>query len=88
VTDPSPILDVLQSPALASVLSALASAISTYIATAIRATKEELRREMAELENRIIARINGTYVRREEWQIDREAVREKFQSLSAGAGGK
>lgn len=84
--DHSPFLDILQSPALASVLSALASAISTYIATAIRATKEELRREMAELENRIISRINGTYVRREEWQIDREAVREKFQAMSAGAG--
>lgn len=84
--DHSHILDILQSPALASLLSALASAISTYIATALRATKEELRREMAELENRIIARINGTYVRREEWQIDREAVREKFHSLSAGAG--
>ncbi|GIU78818.1 MAG: hypothetical protein KatS3mg005_2056 [Bryobacteraceae bacterium] len=84
--DHSHIVDILQSPALASILSALASAISTYIATAIKATKAELRREMLELENRIIARINGTYVRREEWQIDREAVREKIHSLSHSGG--
>lgn len=83
-----PFLAILESPVLASILSAIASAMSAYIAAVLRASKEELRREMAELENRIIARINGAYVRREEWQLDREAVREKIQTISAGAGAK
>ena len=46
-----------------------------------RALLAEVRKELAELENRIITRINGTYVRSGECQFREELVHERLASM-------
>jgi hypothetical protein len=58
--------------------------IATYVSLQNRALLAEVRKELAELENRIIARINGTYVRTEECKLRTELVQEKINILAAG----
>ena len=49
-----------------------------------RALLAEVRKELAELENRIIARINGTYVRAAECSLREENVRTRLETIDAG----
>ncbi len=58
--------------------------IGTYVGLQNRALLAEVRRELAELENRIIVRINGTYVRAGECKLREELVQEKINGLVAG----
>jgi len=58
--------------------------IGTYVGLQNRALLAEVRKEIAELENRIIARINGTYVRAAECRLREELVHEKISALAAG----
>ena len=58
--------------------------IGTYVGLQNRALLAEGRKEIAELENRIIARINGTYVRAGECRLREELVHEKISALAAG----
>jgi hypothetical protein len=55
--------------------------IATYVSLQNRALLAEVRRELAELENRIITRINGTYVRTGECKLREELVHERFASI-------
>jgi hypothetical protein len=55
--------------------------IATYVSLQNRALLAEVRKELAELENRIITRINGTYVRTGECQLREQLVREKLATL-------
>jgi hypothetical protein len=41
-----------------------------------------VRKELAELENRIITRINGTYVRSSECKLRDDNMHERFESLA------
>lgn len=52
--------------------------IATYVSLQNRALLAEVRRELAELENRIITRINGTYVRRSECSLREELLQERL----------
>ena len=56
--------------------------IATYVSLQNRALLAEVRRELAELENRIIARINGTYVRAGECRLREELVHERLSSIA------
>ena len=56
--------------------------IATYVSLQNRALVAEVRKELAELENRIIARINGTYVRAGECKLREELVHERLASIS------
>jgi len=58
--------------------------VATYVSLQNRALMAEVRKEIAELENRIIARINGTYVRAGECKLREELVHEKINALAAG----
>ena len=58
--------------------------IATYVSLQNRALLAEVRKEIAELENRIIARINGTYVRAGECKLREELVQERINALAAG----
>ncbi len=49
---------------LVSVIGLLSGFVGTYAALQNRALLAEVRAEMAELENRVVTKINGTYVRR------------------------
>ncbi|MGA2721551.1 MAG: hypothetical protein ABSG79_03975 [Bryobacteraceae bacterium] len=55
--------------------------IGAYVGLQNRALLAEVRRELAELENRIIARINGTYVRAAECSLREENVRTRLELL-------
>ena len=57
--------------------------IGAYVGLQNRALLAEVRKEIAELENRIIARINGTYVRAGECKLREELVHEKISALMA-----
>jgi len=55
--------------------------IGAYVGLQNRALLAEVRREIAELENRIIARINGTYVRAGECHLRMEHQVERLQMV-------
>ena len=55
--------------------------MATYVSLQNRALLAEVRKELAELENRIITRTNGTYVRAGECQLREELVQERLDKL-------
>ena len=66
------------------VVGLVSGLVATYVSLQNRALLAEVRKEIAELENRIIARINGTYVRAGECKLREELVQEKINGLVAG----
>ena len=60
----------------------ISALIATYVSLQSRALLAEVRREIAELENRIIARINGTYVRAGECRLKEEHLHERMVELA------
>jgi hypothetical protein len=56
--------------------------IGAYVGLQNRALLAEVRRELAELENRIFERINGKYVRSGECSLREQLVHEKLASIS------
>ena len=48
--------------------------IGTFVGLQNRALLAEVRREMAETENRLIIRFNGTYIRRAECELREENI--------------
>lgn len=67
---------------LAPAIGLVSGLIATYVSLHNRALLAEVRREIAELENRIIRRINGTYVRAGECKLREELVQEKINALA------
>ena len=55
--------------------------IGAFVGLQNRALLAEVRRELAELENRIITRINGTYVRAGECQLREQLVHERLANM-------
>ena len=55
--------------------------IATYVSLQNRVLLAEVRRELAELENRIILRINGTFARETEVTLRESHLRERMQLL-------
>jgi len=74
-----PILQVL-----VPVVALVSALIAGYVSLKNRALLAEVRKEIAELENRLIARINGTYVRAGECHLREELVAERITALAAG----
>ncbi len=63
--------------------SGLASGlIGTYVGLQNRALLAEVRKELAETENRICERVNGKYVRSAECQLREAAIREHVEMLA------
>jgi hypothetical protein len=56
--------------------------IGAYVGLQNRALLAEVRKELAELENRIITRINGTYVRAGECKLREESLHERLAFLA------
>ncbi len=56
--------------------------IGAYVGLQNRALLAEVRREMAEVENRIFERINGKYVRSGECKLRERLVHEKLAAIS------
>ena len=58
--------------------------IATYVSLQNRALLAEVRRELAELENRLMLRINGTYVRGSECKLREALLQERIDVLIDG----
>ena len=56
--------------------------IATYVSLQNRALLAEVRRELAEMENRVITRINGTYIRRGECELRESLVHERLTAIT------
>lgn len=56
--------------------------IGAYVSLQNRLLLAEVRKEIAELENRLITKINGTYVRRGECELRELIVHEKLAALT------
>ena len=67
---------------LVPVVGLVSGLIATYVSLQNRALLAEVRKEIAEWENRIIARIDGTYVRAGECKLREELVQERINALA------
>jgi hypothetical protein len=56
--------------------------IATYVSLQNRALLAEVRRELAELENRIILRLNGLYLRKAEADLRDALLEERLETLA------
>lgn len=57
--------------------------IATYVSLQNRALLAEVRRELAEMEGRVILKINGTYVRSQECALREANVQQRLEALAA-----
>jgi hypothetical protein len=55
--------------------------IATYVSLQNRALLAEVRKELAELENRIILRLNGLYLRKAEADLREALLEERIEAL-------
>ena len=60
--------------------------IATYVSLQNRALLAEVRRELAEMENRIILRLNGLYVRRAECELHNALLEERIEGIARKKG--
>ena len=56
--------------------------IATYVSLQNRALLAEVRRELAEVESRIILRLNGLYVRRAECELHNALLEERIEGIA------
>jgi len=77
-------MDNLILQVLVPAVGLVAGLIATFVSLKNRALLAEVRREIAELENRLIEKINGTYVRAGECHLREELVAERIAVLAAG----
>lgn len=68
---------------LVPAVALISGLIGAYVGLQNRALLAEVRKELAELENRIITRINGTYVRSAECHLREENVHARLELLMA-----
>mgnify|MGYP001413865492 CR=1 FL=1 len=55
--------------------------IATYVSLQNRALLAEVRKELAELEGRIILRLNGLYIRRAECELHNALLEERIEGI-------
>ena len=55
--------------------------IATYVSLQNRALLAEVRKELAELESRIILRLNGLYIRRSECELHNALLEERIERI-------
>jgi hypothetical protein len=67
---------------LIPVIGLVSGLIGAFVGLQNRALLAEVRKELAELENRIFNRINGTYVRRGECELREEFVHERLTAIA------
>jgi hypothetical protein len=66
---------------LVPVVALIAGLIGTYVGLQNRALLAEVRREIAELENRFLQRINGSFVRTSECHVREDGVQRQFAAM-------
>ncbi len=68
--------------AIVPAIGLVSGLIATYVSLQNRALLAEVRKELAELENRIITRINGTFVRAGECHLREGHLHERIDDLA------
>jgi CHASE1-domain containing sensor protein len=66
---------------LLALIGLFSGLIATYVSLQNRALLAEVRQEIAEMENRLIGRINGTYIRRSECELREGNLHERVDAL-------
>jgi hypothetical protein len=67
--------------AIVPAIGLVSGLIATYVSLQNRALLAEVRRELAELENRIILRLNGLYLRKSEADLREALIEERLEAL-------
>ncbi len=67
--------------AIVPAIGLVSGLIATYVSLQNRALLAEVRKELAELESRIILRLNGLYVRRAECELHNALMEERIEGI-------
>ena len=67
--------------AIVPAIGLVSGLIATYVSLQNRALLAEVRRELAEMENRIILRLNGLYIRRSECELHNALLEERIEGI-------
>lgn len=67
--------------AIVPAIGLLSGLIATYVSLQNRALLAEVRKELAELESRIILRLNGLYIRRAECELHNALLEERIEGI-------
>jgi len=68
--------------AIVPAIGLVSGLIATYVSLQNRALLAEVRKELAEMENRIILRLNGLYIRRSECELRSALLEERIETLA------
>ncbi|MCS6954418.1 MAG: hypothetical protein NZM33_16355 [Bryobacteraceae bacterium] len=67
--------------AIVPAIGLVSGLIATYVSLQNRALLAEVRKELAEMENRIILRLNGLYIRRSECELHNALLEERIEGI-------
>jgi hypothetical protein len=67
--------------AIVPAIGLVSGLIATYVSLQNRALLAEVRKELAELESRIILRLNGLYLRKAEAELREALLEERLETL-------
>jgi hypothetical protein len=67
--------------AIVPAIGLVSGLIATYVSLQNRALLAEVRKELAELESRIILRLNGLYIRRQECELHNALLEERIEGI-------
>ena len=67
--------------AIVPAIGLVSGLIATYVSLQNRALLAEVRKELAEMENRIILRLNGLYLRRAEADLREALLEERIERI-------
>jgi len=67
--------------AIVPAIGLVSGLIATYVSLQNRALLAEVRKELAELESRIIWRLNGLYIRRAECELHNALLEERIEGI-------
>jgi hypothetical protein len=67
--------------AIVPAIGLVSGLIATYVSLQNRALLAEVRKELAETENRIILRLNGLYMRRAECELHNALLEERIEGI-------
>ncbi|HOQ47941.1 MAG TPA: hypothetical protein PK157_21715 [Bryobacteraceae bacterium] len=68
--------------AIVPAIGLVSGLIATYVSLQNRALLAEVRKELAEMENRIILRLNGLYLRRAEADLREALLEERIEGIA------
>jgi hypothetical protein len=68
--------------AIVPAIGLVSGLIATYVSLQNRALLAEVRKELAEMENRIILRLNGLYMRRAECELHNALLEERIEGIA------